>query len=622
MSTQTAPKSASKSTPKSAPPWESPEWQEAVRQNPGLKPFFDNLESFVELPEGVSKLRELALQLAARGKLVEQDENEDNASDAITLIAEERDRLVKSKEIRKQKKLTPITEDDIIHPIPDNWIWTRLGELVDYNGRDKVKSEEIEADDWLLDLKDIEKHTSRLLERSPFKDSPSKSTKTQFFAGDVLYGKLRPYLNKVIVADQDGYCTTEIVPLRIYRDVDPDFLKYLLRRPDFLNHVNELTYGINLPRLGTDDARNVPIPLPPLAEQRRIVSKVEGLMSLCDTLESHRRARESVRERASRSMLAILTSAPRTASTGERPKAAPKRQASGVETLASAWQRLSDHFEVLLDQPSGPAHLRQSILQLAVQGKLVPQDPSDEPASESLDAISTHRSELLKAGKINKAKKLPDIEDDEKPFDEIPDSWAWVRVTDVFDVSGGITKNPKRKPVENHFPYVRVANVQRGRLELDEIARFELFDDDLDRWRLEPNDLLVVEGNGSEKEIGRCAIWSGEIKDCVHQNHIIRCRPIAHEGHTFALRFLNSPAGMDAMKKRAITTSGLYSLSVGKIRSLVIPLPPKAEQKRIVSKVSVLLSQLDELSARLRSRQSTTDDLLTALIHQILEGSE
>lgn len=244
-------------------PWNSPQWQNAARKNPGLAHFFDNIDSFVELPEGVSKLRGLVLQLAARGKLVEQSTKEGDANDAIKLITEERDRLVESEEIRKQKKLPPITEDDILHSVPDSWTWTRLGEIVDYNGRGKVKSEDINPNDWLLDLKDIEKHTSKLLQQSPFKHSPSKSTKTQFLSGDVLYGKLRPYLNKVIVADEDGYCTTEIVPLRIYCEVDPNFLKYLLRRPDFLNHVNELTYGINLPRLGADDARNVPIPLPP-----------------------------------------------------------------------------------------------------------------------------------------------------------------------------------------------------------------------------------------------------------------------------------------------------------------------------------------------------------------------
>ena len=142
-------------------------------------------------------------------------------------------------------------------------------------------------------IEDIEKDTSRLLRRKLFQDSPSKSTKTAFMAGDVLYGKLRPYLNKVIVADQPGYCTTEIVPIRAFGYIDSAYLCYALKCPNFIDYANTKSYGMNLPRLGTEDARRAPFPLPPLAEQRRIVAKVDDLMTLVNVLELHlRKSRE------------------------------------------------------------------------------------------------------------------------------------------------------------------------------------------------------------------------------------------------------------------------------------------------------------------------------------------
>jgi len=154
------------------------------------------------------------------------------------------------------------------------------------NGAKKVSSSEIPEDAWLLGLEDIEKDTSRIIQRVTFKDKRSKSTKAKFEEGDVLYGKLRPYLNKVIVADKDGFCTTEIVPLKGYYGLFPKYLMYALKRPEFLEYVNSKTYGINLPRLGTEDARSALIPLPPLEEQKRIVAKVDQLMALCDELEA------------------------------------------------------------------------------------------------------------------------------------------------------------------------------------------------------------------------------------------------------------------------------------------------------------------------------------------------
>jgi restriction endonuclease S subunit len=169
--------------------------------------------------------------------------------------------------------------------IPSNWIWCELAEIASYGGGGTAKANEIPNDSWLLDLEDIEKVSSKLITRTSSSAKQTTSSKAKFEAGDVLYGKLRPYLDKVLVADVAGYCTTEIVPIRPKHGIDPRYLRICLKRPDFINHVNKLSYGTKMPRLGTSDAKASVHPVPPLSEQLRIVEKVEGMLSLCDRLQ-------------------------------------------------------------------------------------------------------------------------------------------------------------------------------------------------------------------------------------------------------------------------------------------------------------------------------------------------
>ena len=251
----------------------------------GWRRISDNFEVLYDTPENVGALRQAILQLAVMGKLVEQDERDESASSLLEKIKAEKERLIKEKKIKKDEPLPSLIESNIPHQLPSSWKWISLGELIDYNSGQKVSPGEIPEDAWLLDLEDIEKDTSKIIQRLTAKERESKSTKASFGKGDVLYGKLRPYLNKVVVADSDGFCTTEIVPLRIYYGISPKYLMYALKRPDFLSYVNSKTYGVKMPRLGTNDARSAPFPLPPLAEQHRIVARVDQLMSLCDKLE-------------------------------------------------------------------------------------------------------------------------------------------------------------------------------------------------------------------------------------------------------------------------------------------------------------------------------------------------
>ena len=160
-----------------------------------------------------------------------------------------------------------------------------MGEVCNYGSSSKIEPKDIKEDTWILDLEDIEKESSKLLCKIRGNERNSSSTKSVFHQFDVLYSKLRPYLDKVIVADENGVCTTEILPLTFYINIDSYYAMYALKRKDFLKYVNSLTKGMKMPRLGTDDGKNALFPLPPLEEQKEIVATIEKLFALCDELE-------------------------------------------------------------------------------------------------------------------------------------------------------------------------------------------------------------------------------------------------------------------------------------------------------------------------------------------------
>jgi len=243
-----------------------------------------NFDTLFTTEASIDALKQTLLQLAVMGKLVPQDPNDEPASELLNRIQAEKARLVAEGKIKKDKPLPPITEEEKPYELPQGWEWVRLGEITNFGVTEKPDF--ISDETWILDLEDIEKDTSKLLQKYRFSERNSLSTKNSFQVGDVLYGKLRPYLNKVVVADEAGVCTTEILPVRCYGPFSSNYFKFVLKSPNFINYVNVRSYGMKMPRLGTEDGRKAYFPLPPLPEQHRIVAKVDELMTLCDPLKS------------------------------------------------------------------------------------------------------------------------------------------------------------------------------------------------------------------------------------------------------------------------------------------------------------------------------------------------
>jgi type I restriction enzyme, S subunit len=243
----------------------------------------------------MDQLKQTILQLAVMGKLVPQDPNDEPAIVLLEKIAKEKERLVKEGKIKLQEKLEKTINKEKPYELPNSWTWTRLGDVTNYGTSEKVEPVNVDDLTWVLELEDIEKGSSNLIEKVRYCNRRFQSSKNQFSKGDVIYGKLRPYLDKVIVADEDGICTTEMIPINGYNKIYNFYIRLILKSPYFVEYANNSTHGMNLPRLGTNAARLAFFPLAPYSEQHRIIAKVNELFSLCDALKERIAASQKIK---------------------------------------------------------------------------------------------------------------------------------------------------------------------------------------------------------------------------------------------------------------------------------------------------------------------------------------
>ena len=546
-------------------------------------------ERIADAPDAIVRFRRFILDLAVRGKLVGQDSNDEPASELLKRIAAEKARLVKAGEIKKSKA-KPVNMSDTPFELPKSWKWTALGDLVLYDAGIKREPKTLNQELWLLELEDVEKDSGRLLVRVTASERESKSTKSEFCVDDILYGKLRPYLNKVLVADVPGYSTTEIVALRSFLPLCSTYCALALRRPDFVGYVTRLGQGTKMPRLRTEDATIAPFPLPPLAEQHRIVAKVNELIALCDRLEVARAEREATRDRLAAASLARLN-AP-----DPDPDTFRNHAAFAFENLVPLTTRL-DQIKAL----------RQTILNLAVRGKLVEQDPADEPASELLKRITAE-----KVGGRKKTKPTTNLTSSITGWD-VPQGWV---IIDLQSVCASITDGDHLPPpkTESGIPFLVIGNVRSQTIEFAG-SRFVSpeYYEALDPIRRPRSGDLLYTLVGS---YGIPIVVRDDQPFCV-QRHIGILRPSKLIDVLFLARAMESRlvfeqaiACATGIAQKTVPLSGL--------RRLLIPLAPLAEQHRIVAKVDELMALCDRLEANIATGDNTRCRLLDTLLHEVL----
>ncbi|MEX3003576.1 restriction endonuclease subunit S [Serratia fonticola] len=547
---------------------------------------------------GIKKLRELILELAVRGKLVPQDPNDEPASELLKRIAAEKAGLVKQGKIKKQKPLPEISEDEKPFELPVGWEWVRLldiatligdglhgtpnyvdrGHYFFVNGNNlKNGCIQITNSTKMVSEDEFKKHKKELNERSVLLSINGTLGNIAYYNNEpVILGKSACYIN----------LTSEMAK---------PYLKMLFESCYFKQFAMSNATGSTIKNLGLKSLSLMLVPLAPKEEQNRIVAHIEQNLILCDQLEQQSLSSLDAHQQLVDTLLSTLT------------------DSQNAEVLAENWARISQHFDSLFTTEASIDALKQTILQLAVMGKLVPQDPNDEPASELLKRIEQEKAQLVKEGKIKKQKPLPSMSDEVKPFD-LPQGWEWCRFEDIVDIQSGITKG--RNLVGRELisvPYLRVANVQRGYLDLSEIKIIEIPVDEKDKYHVKSNDLLITEG-GDWDTVGRTAIWTDSSFYVANQNHVFKARPIVNELNVKWIEtFMNSSVSRNYFAGASKQTTNLASINKTQLRGCLIALPSVSETSRILEQYISLLNVCDILKSRLQSAQQTQLHLADAL---------
>ena len=459
------------------------------------------------------KLRQKILDLAIHGKLVPQDPNDEPASVLLERIKAEKERLIKEGKIKGSKKSAKTSDtphyENVPFDVPDSWVWTTLGEISNYGDSNNVSVTDIADDEWILELEDLEKDTASIIQILSKKERSIKGVRHKFKKGDVLYSKLRTYLNKVLVAPQIGYCTTEIIPFNSYFGISAHYLCHVLRSAYFLDYTQQCGYGVKMPRLSTNDACKGMIPLPPLAEQHRIVAEIERWFSLIDQIEQSK-----------------------------------------------------------TDLHTAIKHTKSKILDLAIHGKLVPQDPNDEPAIELLKRIN------------------PDFTPcDNGHSKKLPNGWTYCRLCDVLQITMGQSPKGdsinKNKGIEFHQGKLCFTNkyLQSSNTFTTEPTKLA-----------EANSILLC----VRAPVGIVNITPRKI--CIGRGLCsLKPRKGNIDFYFYLLQTLK-----ESFEKQATGTT-FKAISGDIVKNEIIILPPFLEQQRIVAKIEELFSVLDNIQNALEA---------------------
>lgn len=546
---------------------------------------------------GIKKLRELILELAVRGKLVPQDPNDEPASELLKRIAAEKAELVKQGKIKKQKPLPEISEDEKPFELPVGWEWTTLSEIATINPKIEVTDDE--QDISFVPMPCISTRFDGAHDQEIKSWGKVKKGYTHFADGDIAIAKITPCFENskaVIFKGLKGGVGVGTTELHVARPISSELnLQYILlniKSPHYLSMGESMMTGsAGQKRVPRNFFENYPLPFPPIAEQIRIVETFSQLMTICDQLEQQSLSSLDAHQQLVKTLLATLT------------------DSQNAEELAENWVRISQHFDTLFTTEASIDALKQTILQLAVMGKLVSQDPNDEPASELLKRIEQEKTQLVKEGKIKKQKPLPPVSDEEKPF-ELPVGWEWCRIIEIAQVGTGATPS-------------------RGNPDYWETPEFN--------WVTSGETSLPFIFNTAEKISGKAvketnvSIYSpgtliiamygqgktrGQITElCISAGTNQACAAIqlfnTNEYHRCYIKLFFEKSYKDL---RELAAGGAQpNLNLAKVSNTLVPIPPLSEQIKITCKVEELIKVCDTLKSRLQSAQQTRLHLADAL---------
>ena len=563
-------------------------------------------ERMADAPDAVSRLRRFVLDLAVRGWLVEQDPTDKPASKLLKRIESEKAHLMKAGKIRKRRDLSNGEAVDPPFDLPATWQWCRLDTVGAIIGggtpssADEANfSEPRKGIPWLTpaDLGGYNELYIKNGSRDLTEKGLQSSSATMMPAGTVLFTSRAPIGYVAIaanpIATNQGF--KSIVPYII--DCSR-FIALALRT--FAREIDANAPGTTFKEVSGKIVAGVPFPLPPLAEQQRIVAKVDELMALCDELEAARADRETTRDRLAAASLVRLD-AP-----DPDPAIFRVHAAFALENLAPLTTRL-DQIKAL----------RQTILNLAVRGKLVAQDSEDEPASELLRLIAVERNDLVAQKFLRREKSLAAIDSDEPPFG-VPSGWEWSRIGDAV-LATQYGTSTKSFPSEQGVPLLTMGNIQGGLVVCRGEKKIPDTAEELPALYLKQFDLLYNRTNSAEL-VGKTGIYLGE-DDCrTFASYLIRIK--VSRKH-FSPHFLNVAMNTPEFRETQIAPlikkqTGQANVNGTALKNMLVPVPPLAEQQRIAAKVDALMALCDRLKASLATSDDTRRRTLDALLHDAL----
>jgi len=566
-----------------------------------IKTFFDNFGLMAEAPNGIQKLREMILQLAVQGKMVPQDPKDEPASVLIEKIQEEKERLHKTKGIRKAKALQVLDLKDFEYCLPVNWELVLLDQLC-YQITDGTHYTPTYPNTGIpfLSVKDvsggkIDFSNTRYISLDEHKTLIKRCNPEKY---DVLLTKVGTTgIARVIDTENEFSVFVSLALLKFPQSlIYPYFLELLLNSPLAKKQSKDKTQGIGNKNLVIKHIRNFILFLPPYQEQKRIVEKVDELLAHCDDLESREKKTQQTCIQIHDASIGELITAP-----------APKQ-------FNKSWKRIRNNFDLLYGKPENVCGLRKAILQLAVQGKLVPQDPDDEPASVLLEKIMAEKVRLIKDGKIKKPKIVPPIKPDEMPY-KLPIGWELARIAEFGEFCGGGTPS-KMKSVywDGDISWVSPKDMKSDHIKSTEltITQLGLIKS---RLRLIPKySILIVARSGILKRMLPVSI--NDIECAVNQDLKVLMPYIFGLSDYLQLMLKGHEQFiLDKLVKGGMT---VQSLKYAEFELQPYPVPPYQEQKRIIKKVDELMALCDELEGGLIQSQSGATKLLESAVAEML----
>jgi type I restriction enzyme S subunit len=556
----------------------------------------------IDTAQGLSELRSLILGLAVRGKLVPQDPNDEPASELLKKIEAEKQRLYEEGEIRKPKELPPISSIDKLFEIPTGWKWVRNGDLIIFQNGYAFKSSLFqESGVGIIRIGDLQ--SGKVVEDTMKFISEEKAigVKNDYLIkqGDLLIAMSGATTGKLAVNySKNNYFLNQrvgkIEPLLISQE-------YLHR---YLNTKIEenlsISMGSAIPNLSTKQIEEIEVPLPPLKEQHRIVTKIESLFAEVDELEALLEEQTKLDDKL---QLAVN---------------AEVQQAQDAKASKVVWNIITSSFDTLYHTPESIDNLKKNILNEAVRGRLVPQDPNDEPASELLKKIEAEKQRLYEEGEIRKPKKLPPVTEDEIPF-EIPKSWEWQHIEGIFDVGTGSTPatSESKYYLGGTIPWFTSSatnNLFTGKADkfITELALKET------NCKVFPTGSLIIALYGQGKTRGQVS----ELSTDGATNQAIAALVSVFDDHNEPLKKYTKLFFLKIYTEiRELAEGGAQpNLNVGKIKKTLMPLPPLKEQHRIVRRIEELVTICDEYKAKLEQHEKVNERLVKGLVQEVLEG--